>query len=137
MCLNNPVEARTGNKLYTRYKTVRISGDELYTPYTAHIIDKQQWQDIIQSRRIIPGYDSTGFDGMGYHVYVDIRAAQKIIQTASRYDRGWRIVKIQTRYRVATGDFANWKSEIWRTYKILKFVGTKDAKRLNKEFGYK
>lgn len=134
MCLKNPVEARTGNKLYTRYKMVRIENDELVAPYAGRAILEQHWQDIIPSRRITPDYS---FDGMGYHVYVDIRAAQKILQNPFRYDRSWRIVKIQTRYRVATGDFANWKAEIWRTYKILKFVGTKDAKRLNKEFGYK
>jgi hypothetical protein len=131
MCLRNPIEARTGNKLYTRYKVVSISDKVvILSPFYDKRIRLSDWQDVKAKRNFHTDY----LDAYGYHVYVDIRAAQKMLYGSFS---ACKIVKIQTKYRVATGNFRKWKSEIWRTYKILKFVGTPDAKELNKKFGYK
>jgi len=139
MCLHNPVEARTNNKLYTRYKVVFVydgghivdDGDSMITsPYYNSPINLHDWNDVKNRQNFNTDY----LDAQGYHVYVDVRAARRDIK---RPDNSYKIVKIQTKYRVATGNYLNWKSEIWRTFKIVKFVGTPDAKELNKRFGYK
>lgn len=131
MCLHNPVEARTGNKLYTRYKVIFINErGGIISPFYDVKIQSHEWQ----YKKELHSFNTDWIDEMGYHVYVDIRAAKK--QLAGSFS-SCHIVKIQTKYRVATGNFRNWKSEIWRTYKIVKFVGTPDAKELNEKFGYK
>ena len=136
MCLNNPVKVRANSKTEIRYKVVvpilgRILSDGstpdlLYTPWQNAAVNPHEWQ-----YKVEPKYD---IDSAGYHVYVDIRGAKRMV-----YPLNWsgRIVKIQVKHLVATGKFDGCKSEVWRTYKILKFVGTPDAKELNKKFGYK